>query len=164
MQYAIMNATQKQALAVRCPTGSAEPGEKCERSTLDNCAPKPHRDRRRAAFGEITLSANTESARLSACWDTSLWRFTPASSALRKRAQLRSNPIFAKSSVRKVTQVLLRYPLAMAPDGNSGWRMGSNPTEKQQNDNDKKDESYSSSRGITPILAMRPPWQDTKKC
>jgi len=28
--------------------------------------------------------------------------------------------------------------LAMAPDGIAGWRMASNPTEKQENDHDEE--------------------------
>jgi hypothetical protein len=44
-----MNVTEKEALAVRCPTCGAKPGEKCELSTglprTDS-----HRDRRLAAL------------------------------------------------------------------------------------------------------------------
>jgi hypothetical protein len=44
-----MKVTQKEALAVRCPTCGAKPGEKCELSTG---LPRtdPHRDRRLAAL------------------------------------------------------------------------------------------------------------------
>jgi len=44
-----MKITQKEALAVRCPTCGAKPGEKCELSTG---LPRtdPHRDRRLAAL------------------------------------------------------------------------------------------------------------------
>ena len=43
-----MKITQKEALAVRCPTCGAKPGEKCELSTgLPRT--EPHRDRRLAA-------------------------------------------------------------------------------------------------------------------
>jgi hypothetical protein len=43
-----MKVTEKEALAVRCPTCGAKPGEKCELSTG---LPRtdPHRDRRLAA-------------------------------------------------------------------------------------------------------------------
>jgi len=48
VHYAGMKAKQKQALAVRCPTCGAKPGEKCELSTgLPRT--EPHRDRRLAA-------------------------------------------------------------------------------------------------------------------
>jgi hypothetical protein len=44
-----MKVTQKEALAVRCPTCGAKPGEKCELSTG---LPRtdPHRDRRLAVL------------------------------------------------------------------------------------------------------------------
>jgi hypothetical protein len=44
-----MNVTEKETLAVRCPTCGAKPGEKCELSTG---LPRtdPHRDRRLAAL------------------------------------------------------------------------------------------------------------------
>jgi len=40
-----MNAKKKLALAVRCPTCGAKPGEKCELST-GQPRTDPHRDRR----------------------------------------------------------------------------------------------------------------------
>jgi hypothetical protein len=47
-----MKVTEKEALAVRCPTCGAKPGEKCELSTgLPRT--EPHRDRRLAGFGEV---------------------------------------------------------------------------------------------------------------
>ena len=39
-----------------------------------------------------------------------------------------------------------------------------NPPENQENDNDHEDQPQSSGRSITPISAMRPPWQGTQKC
>ena len=45
----VMKVTQKEALAVRCPTCGAKPREKCELSTgLPRT--EPHRDRRLAAL------------------------------------------------------------------------------------------------------------------
>jgi hypothetical protein len=40
-----MKATEKQILAVRCPTCGAKPGEKCELAT-GQPRTEPHRDRR----------------------------------------------------------------------------------------------------------------------
>jgi hypothetical protein len=48
MHYGGMKVKQKEALAVRCPTCGAKPGEKCELSTgLPRT--NPHRDRRLVA-------------------------------------------------------------------------------------------------------------------
>jgi hypothetical protein len=48
LHYLAMKVTEKQALAVRCPTCRAKPGEKCELSTgLPRT--EPHRDRRLVA-------------------------------------------------------------------------------------------------------------------
>jgi len=48
-----MKVTEKQALAVRCPTCGAKPGEKCELSTgLPRT--EPHRDRRLVASDQWT--------------------------------------------------------------------------------------------------------------
>jgi hypothetical protein len=48
LHYLAMKVTEKQALAVRCPTCGAKPGEKCELSTgLPRT--EPHRDRRLVA-------------------------------------------------------------------------------------------------------------------
>src|SRR5271157_2792882 len=41
---------------------------------------------------------------------------------------------------------------------------GSNPAENQQNDYDQEDQPHSSGRVVTPVPAMRPPWQDTQQC
>ena len=41
---------------------------------------------------------------------------------------------------------------------------GSNPAENQQNDYDQEDQPHSSGRVVTPLPAMRPPWQDTQQC
>jgi hypothetical protein len=46
--YGTMKVTEKQALAVRCPTCGAKVGEKCELST-GQPRTDPHRDRRLAA-------------------------------------------------------------------------------------------------------------------
>lgn len=48
MHYVAMKVTEKQAIAVRCPTCGAKPGEKCELST-GQPRTEPHRDRRLAA-------------------------------------------------------------------------------------------------------------------
>jgi len=48
MHYLAMKVTEKQALAVRCPTCGAKPGEKCELGT-GQPRTEPHRDRRLAA-------------------------------------------------------------------------------------------------------------------
>ena len=47
MQYAVMTAKDKRALAVRCPTCGAKPKEKCELGT-GQPRTEPHRDRRLA--------------------------------------------------------------------------------------------------------------------
>jgi hypothetical protein len=51
-----MNVTEKEALAVRCPTCGAKPGEKCELSTG---LPRtdPHRDRRLEASEKESCEA-----------------------------------------------------------------------------------------------------------
>ena len=48
MHYVAMKVTEKQALAVRCPTCGAKPGEKCELNT-GQPRTEPHRNRRLAA-------------------------------------------------------------------------------------------------------------------
>jgi hypothetical protein len=48
MHYVAMKVTEKQALAVRCPTCGAKPGEKCELAT-GQPRTEPHRDRCLAA-------------------------------------------------------------------------------------------------------------------
>jgi len=48
LQDAVMKVKKEKALAIRCPTCGAKPGEKCELSTgLPRI--NPHRDRRLAA-------------------------------------------------------------------------------------------------------------------
>jgi hypothetical protein len=48
MDHVAMKVTEKQAMAVRCPTCGAKPREKCELST-GQPRTEPHRDRRVAA-------------------------------------------------------------------------------------------------------------------
>jgi hypothetical protein len=52
--YGTMKATQKEALAIRCPTCGAKPGEKCELST-GQPRTYPHRDRRMLALDKRVL-------------------------------------------------------------------------------------------------------------
>jgi hypothetical protein len=43
------------------------------------------------------------------------------------------------------------------------WFMVLDPSENQQNDNDKKNQSQAAGRGIAPLAAMRPAWQRTNQ-